>query len=92
MNTTSHPPKKTAIENQGAEGCRAAANWSALPSDTPPTWETVARNLGTALERCENMKSECQINGYARLMSGLDVALSDYRWMCSHAADQGAAE
>lgn len=56
MNTTSHPPKKTAIENQGAEGCRAAANWSALPSATPPTWETVERNLGTALERCENDK------------------------------------
>ena len=29
MNTTSHPPEKTAIENQGAEGCRAALICSA---------------------------------------------------------------
>jgi hypothetical protein len=33
------------------------------------------------------MKSECQINGYARLMSGLDDAISDYRWMCAQNAE-----
>lgn len=30
MNTTPPPPKETAIENQGAEGCRAAATGSVI--------------------------------------------------------------
>jgi len=68
------------IENEAA---KQLTNSEQQGGCVPPTWESVARNLVEAIERCAATSGESnKLSSWARLQSGLDDAISGFRVMC----------